>query len=314
MSEALLHPRSLTASCIGEEAVRVMRGSSKGAVHGVYGGAVNIKVGGRIVCVVPQRSPRGPTNINVSVPRASPMTSFGLEVGDEVKMVGSRIKIGSGVAVSLALAARYSPNHRFASPIASNWQISANIREALRTGAALGRPGGLGELMLARRDFGLFAVAGRKRLDRLTEAIGRRDPAAIERGVRDMVGLGPGLTPSSDDVLAGMVLVMVIYSENCGRSGGPDAALARAVVSQSDGRTTALSQEFLEEAAAGNGNEIVMALCEAIFTGGPAEVEREAMRLLGMGETSGTDTLLGMVIGARLCLGLGAMSWRGSRW
>ena len=64
-----------------------------------------------------------------------------------------------------------------------------------------------------------------------------------------------------------------------------------------------LSEEFLMQAALGRGNERVSRLCEALLTAGPGVVERETKRVLSIGETSGTDTALGVILGTMLCTG-----------
>ena len=45
-----------------------------------------------------------------------------------------------------------------------------------------------------------------------------------------------------------------------------------------------------------------MRLCAALLTGGRKSVERETRRVLLIGETSGTDTVLGIVLGTMFCI------------
>ena len=121
--------------------------------------------------------------------------------------------------------------------------------------------------------------------------------------VSDLIGLGPGLTPSSDDTLAGLVLLCVLYAKNFGRAQPAILLVAQAVAEMPRGRTTTLSEEFLLQAASGRGNERVMGLCAAVLTGARESVERETRRVLAIGETSGTDAVLGIVLGTMFCTG-----------
>lgn len=121
--------------------------------------------------------------------------------------------------------------------------------------------------------------------------------------VGELVGLGPGLTPSSDDMLSGLVLLCVLYARSRGSLLGAGRLISEATAERAQGRTTALSEECLRQAALGRGNEPVMRLCEALLTSKPKIVERETMRVLTIGETSGTDIALGVVLGTMLCTG-----------
>ena len=87
---------------------------------------------------------------------------------------------------------------------------------------------------------------------------------------------------------------------DCAQRASP--AYRAACSRRGSGRTTILSEEYLRQAASGRGNEQAMRLCTALLTGSGKLVERETMRMLEIGESSGTDTVLGIVIGARLRL------------
>jgi hypothetical protein len=123
----------------------------------------------------------------------------------------------------------------------------------------------------------------------------------MNHAVSELLGLGPGLTPSSDDMLSGLMLQCSLYSRNRGYLRDATRLVCRAVEAGSGGRTTRLSEEFLRQAAQGRANEPVMRLCEASLTAGREEVSRETKRILAIGETSGTDIALGVVLGGMLC-------------
>jgi hypothetical protein len=270
---------------------------------------------GGLVCLVPEAAGRGPLNVNLALPEGKGLSSFGAEAGEAVEVRGSEMVVGGRIAVSLASANRYSPRLRLASPLASSAGLEANIAAARRTGVALGRHAGLGQLLSGTWGrLNIFGAAGLPRMEGLVKALREADPRSAREEVRGLVGLGPGLTPSGDDALAGMALVLLLYSRTTGRMASSAEALARALRSESRGRTTAVSEAYLRQAAAGRGNEAVRGLCEAVLTGGPEEVERETRKVLAIGETSGTDVVLGVVIGGQLCLGDVRGAWRGGPW
>jgi hypothetical protein len=81
--------------------------------------------------------------------------------------------------------------------------------------------------------------------DAITEAFLKGDEAMLESAARALVGLGPGLTPAGDDWLAGWLLGLRLAGAHAAERAG--AITVRVAV----GRTTLLSQAYLECAAAG---------------------------------------------------------------
>jgi Protein of unknown function (DUF2877) len=113
-------------------------------------------------------------------------------------------------------------------------------------------------------------------------AAGRAQPAL------DVIGLGPGLTPAADDVVAGAMAALALLGRLPGTIRLEIAARART-------HTTALSAALL--AAAGRGQMIPQAarMLTIVATGGPRDRVREAAAdLFGVGSTSGHDLCAGM--------------------
>jgi hypothetical protein len=108
--------------------------------------------------------------------------------------------------------------------------------------------------------------------------------------VSDLVGLGPGLTPSGDDFLIGALAALSAVGQTNMR-----AALGRAVVAAA-GRTSPLSASLLRAAAAGHVGENLHAMVAAIITGDADGAIDAATRI---GHTSGWDALAGAVVTAR---------------
>jgi len=240
------------------------------------------------------------------------MSSLGIEVGDKVVLKDSRLELGDRHRVLFGSAGVYSPRRKFAVPLLGEREIEANLDAATKTALLHGNNAGLGGLLALVRPgaakvkangFNIFAIAALPRIVRLEKALRSDEKSALADAVCELVGLGPGLTPSSDDMLAGLVLLCVLYAKNNGRARRANLLVAHAAAAPPRGRTTILSEEFLGQAASGRGNERVMRLCAAILTERRESVELETRRVLAIGETSGTDTVLGIVLGATFCLG-----------
>ncbi len=304
----------LEASWVGSTAhSRLVGGVGEGIIHGVFDGAINILLAGGLVSLVPQAVGRGPLNLTLRLPAGPPrMSSIGVRIGDKVKVRGPTLELGDCGRVSFRFARIYSPGSNLARQMVEEDEIAANLEVATKAAVLCGNMAGLGGLLGMLRpgmagepyeNLNIFASAALHRVVRLEEAFFAEDENLMEDAVSGLVGLGPGLTPSSDDMLAGLVLLCVLYAENHGFPRRASRLIAQAALTAARGRTTTLSEEFLIQAALGRGNEPVMRLCTALLTGGQKSVERETRRVLSIGETSGTDTVLGILLGTILCAG-----------
>jgi hypothetical protein len=109
--------------------------------------------------------------------------------------------------------------------------------------------------------------------------------------VRALVGAGPGLTPSGDDALCGVMLALRL----AGRDGSPTADLLWRAVRSRLTSTTSLSASLLAEAAAGYAVPPAVRLGSAILDGRADEASRQARELLAVGHSSGADLLDGLL-------------------
>jgi hypothetical protein len=120
-------------------------------------------------------------------------------------------------------------------------------------------------------------------------------PAAApgwDRLVLGLLGLGPGLTPAGDDLLAGLLV---------GLSARPDLRdpLAAATQRHAPARTTWLSAELLRLAAAGLAAPAVVAVADALAGHGDDDTLPLALpALLAVGHTSGAALARGLLLAA----------------
>ena len=118
--------------------------------------------------------------------------------------------------------------------------------------------------------------------------------AAAARGhslggrVRGLVGAGAGLTPSGDDALCGVLLVLKA-------AGHPAAERLAAAVAERLGSTTSLSASLLRQAMDGYAVPAVVRLVSAAVAGRPAERESALADVLAIGHTSGADLAAGVL-------------------
>jgi hypothetical protein len=136
--------------------------------------------------------------------------------------------------------------------------------------------------------------AARNSLATLAEAIRRRDwPAALDPA-QALSGLGPGLTPSGDDLLAGLALGYRAVSGSL-----PDGlgSTLRAAV---HGRTTDIAVARVYHAVDGRADEAAHRLLAELVGGPGARLDAAVQDLMAYGHTSGADTLVGLMVGLAL--------------
>jgi Protein of unknown function (DUF2877) len=120
-----------------------------------------------------------------------------------------------------------------------------------------------------------------------SDAVGRASVALNDGDlvgtVRQLAGLGPGLTPSGDDVLAGLLLVASLTQQ---------FSLPELRAAAHAARTHDISRSFLRWAANGHSVEPVHDLLNAIANGAPTHEAEQ--NVASLGATSGHDLLLGI--------------------
>ena len=120
-------------------------------------------------------------------------------------------------------------------------------------------------------------------------ASARLSGSAHEQAPVDLVGLGPGLTPSGDDLLCGALLALHAI-------GKVDASrdLHAAIAGVARSATSPLSNAFLQAAAEGQSFETLHTMIIALLEYRPFAHDLEVLGRIG--HTSGWDALAGAAI------------------
>ncbi len=134
------------------------------------------------------------------------------------------------------------------------------------------------------------------------------DVEVVRATAAELIGCGPGLTPSGDDVLAGVLAGLRALSSAVGDARRLTATLDAVgpdLVRQATGRTTGVSLALLDHAARGEvaapAGDLLHALAaHTPCTTGPATTDLGAAtdRLLAVGSTSGRDLAIGLLAAA----------------
>jgi hypothetical protein len=126
----------------------------------------------------------------------------------------------------------------------------------------------------------------------------RNDLLRMAQIGKELVGLGPGLTPSGDDFLGGLFFaahtLQDVYPEEFRRGKKPVGEL----LEWARTRTNSISFTLLEDLAFGHAPEPLHGVVELLLSGRDPELIMPAVyRVAGIGHTSGWDLMAGFMVG-----------------
>ena len=259
-------PASTWPAAVSERSAALVRGPLvRATVLAAFPSALYLQVGGHtdVLPVVARQGLRLPTALALATPL--PTVGWGAQPGDEVVVGAGEVRL-PGVVIRAV----------------RTWRPQC-------VGRATGSPGyaPLATLPLAWRR------PGRALVEQLVSD--PAEPDRLARRVASLVGAGPGLTPSGDDVLCGVLLGLRLHPRGSARH---LTDLWQAVRPRLTA-TTSLSAALLREAADGYAAEPVTRLLHLLAAPGRASslevAAAEAVRaVLAIGHTSGADLLGGL--------------------
>ncbi len=301
MAEALdLAPLTLAAFEIGCLAGPALQPGQRGRVGAVFERSFYVSLAGTEVCVGPPGLGAGPLNLRCrSTPRD--WRAGGLREGMTVLVGPRELRLPPNLTISFAEAAVWAP----APP--GPWSAASLVAGLAALGALLPErlPGqGLGVLALPWRADGAaesaVAAAARGPAEALSAFLHRAmarngdhtSPPVPE--LRALIGLGPGLTPSGDDLLGGALVALHLL-------GRPDLAEAlwHGISGAIETGTNAISRAHLAAAARGLGGAALHAILNDLLTGKRDILTARLAAVDRIGHTSGWDALAGATIALR---------------
>jgi hypothetical protein len=311
-------PPTQLAGVVARPVAALLHGPERAAtVRAVYPRAAYLAVGERLVALTARDGEPLPFGVQAPVASRPAQPLFGLRAGHPATVGRGRLYLhGSPAPVEVAAVEAWDPRPALDGgpwPADTLNERLADLQRLLARGAPAA---GLG--ILAAEAHALLSAAGTWALDRpetgayhaqvgrglaaFIRAARTTDGAAAETAARALIGLGPGLTPAADDALGGLLAAARYVARARGKDVGRWRALGRRVRRAARGRTTAVSEALLRCATIGAVAASVGALLQALGAPEPAPLERALGRVLALGHTSGGDTALGILLGARLAL------------
>jgi len=129
----------------------------------------------------------------------------------------------------------------------------------------------------------------------LVECLELRDVKGAAGEATQLIGLGPGLTPSGDDFLCGLLGTLSIVSPFLGDLSRNIDDLNRMVLSSVNGRTNPISREYLKHYAGGKPSMSISRMIQNLLDGSESSIEESIQYVCRVGHSSGTDIAVGVL-------------------
>lgn len=301
MSSTIVHTAARALSMDVALVERLSRDVIRGEVDSVFAHAVNLRTfDGGLVSLCTRDLDDAPWSVRLDLAGLP----GGLEVGAAATLTLEGITFDEGGWMSIGFADVEKWNPILTPLRADSATLVARLGIVQQLLDARGVRGGVLTPQGDAAD--PFATAVARELghavDALLTAERGRDERGVSAAVLRMLGLGPGLTPAGDDVLTGLALVAA--------QPGSRIALLRGALSAAlrdePQHTTLLATVTILQALRGRARQRLLDLMDRLagpVTGRARDdcrVMTAAEHVLGIGHTSGTDILSGILAGLRL--------------
>lgn len=284
-------------------ALPVLGNGGGGRVHSVFATALNLQAGEGLLTLL--SAGRGLSPGGLLLQERVDFTRLGLTRGERAVWCGGRlglplrnreIELAGAEVVDLTMPKAFAPaacRHRNILCLAGEIPAREEAGQGLAPLLCLVWPACPYEMPQNHYTRHLLPVA---RV--LAQCLGRRQAQALEALAGRFAGCGPGLTPSSDDFLCGVMAALHAQAAAGLVGAGYAAEAAGALARGACPKTGAISAGFLRHAASGRFDEDMLALAAAFFSpASPELLRRAAGALMEHGSSSGCDTLTGFCFG-----------------
>ena len=272
-------------------------GIQQGHVTAVFDHSFYIDIDGASACIVGRNAIAAPLNLVTNASQHVNWRASGLRTASGVQLRNDSFIVANRFRFQMAGACTWMP------PVpAEDWN-PATLRSGLasiRNIAAKRAPAeGLGRLICqseARTARHTLLKQADPAIDLLRTALSASldDPhltlASQFDGARALLGLGPGLTPSGDDFVGGVMIALHI----AGHSEISDK-LWHSVSEVAGERTHPIARAHLEGASKGMGSAAVHHVLNAVLEGRICDLAELIDGIDQLGHTSGWDTIAGAI-------------------
>jgi hypothetical protein len=296
-----------------------------GTVHSCFRRALNLSTScGRLIALATNDVPVAPNSMVTTLEASTGWLALGIRPGDAVRLAGDPENViihfpSRAVSVALNPHSIYYPFIQLSKPIAiSTPTIFPMLHLALESAMGFDVHEGFYPLLAFTgqllADLGAQAHSPPQALNYLCRqaysamsgllaAIRWNDTEAANSSAKGLIGLGPGLTPSGDDAITGLLVSLALTLKAYNLHAlvtHPSEGIGSLILYIADHGTNVISQELLWYAARGEASSSTEAVILDILSGSANSVRESTRKLISQGASSGVDQLWGILLGIPL--------------
>jgi len=279
---------------VGCQAAPLLNCHGTGCVSALFDSSFYIEIDEGLMCLGHASMHTSSLNLVTNIPASVNWPASGIRIGDKVQISNDQFRVGNRFVFHTGTATRWSP-----APVPATWtaaSLEAGLAAVSEVGECLSPDEGLGRFVqmprpqFDNRSICAYAAAP---IDDLSHWLldMRPDPDWPSR----LLGLGPGLTPSGDDFIGGMMIAF--HGIGNGRIA---KNIWRVAALHAVTATNAVSRAHLQSAAEGYGSAALHEALSAILCGRGEDIRSAIERAVAIGHTSGWDALAGAVTAVRM--------------
>ena len=275
---------------MGRAAREALAPASRGSVLAVFRRSFYVELdGGALACVGPAAMGAGPLNALARLPDGLDWRASGLAAGAPAHVGRGSLIIEGGFELALDSAVAWSP----ARP-EDGWSrgsLAAGVARLRRVAQGFDLSDGLARLVVWDAPAGdLLIERGRAGAAALRNWIAGDCTNELSTNIRDLIGLGPGLTPSGDDLVGGAMIALHMLGRDELATG-----LAQWALPIARAGTGKISLALLSCAAEGEGAEALHRTIASSAADDGDAIAAGVAALDAIGHSSGWDALAGAV-------------------
>ncbi len=304
--------------CINTKKLLDSRGRLQGYVHSVFNRVCNIVTKDELLIpVISSHVPNTPRFISLSLPIKNSIKSLGLKEGMEIVFEHNLLRSLEGsFSLDLSEAKIWDARPIFNIDGMAEFKLLNNLEILYKTLIKCGKLNGIAPIcqalsaeLVSDSRHGFQMVSNHyssfilPRMGKLIAAFKAENMDLVRSYAKQIVGFGPGLTPSADDFLTGFMAASLYMANYHGRPLEAVYRLNSGIVVEAEFRTTKVSSEMLTFAAKGEVSENVRSMLLALFSESSEEILVNTIHsVINNGETSGSDLIAGAYIGCILSI------------
>ncbi len=297
MMHSSAHHTRFRATRCGSFAHDLLLDGRRGRIVALFKSSFYLEAGGAIACIGNESLHACSLNVNTSAPANLDWSAGGLQTDAPWRVLGRTLHVGGHYVIAMQETETWMtsapPRHWNAVDLRRSVAELRRLCALRAPHEGLGRAVAGGENAMTQTCLGRFAMAPVNGLRTwLSNAMWEVPVSESDHphGLQQLVGLGPGLTPSGDDLLCGVMFTL----RSLGHPGVAERLWDRLRPLSKDAGN-AISFGHLVVAAAGGGSAPIDDLLGALL-GGETDALRRLLDAIGtVGHTSGWDCVAGVL-------------------